>query len=78
MAGVAGKGEHKIIMVGDNRYGMPEEYDSARKQKTLEYYRKGDSASKETIPVFNATASDVSNHPQRKMNYGVKTLKVNK
>tara|TARA_Y100001951_G_C11175629_1_gene202906 strand:+ start:270 stop:488 length:219 start_codon:yes stop_codon:yes gene_type:complete len=37
----AGKGEGKIIDVGDNRYGLREAYDPKVKKKTLEYYRVG-------------------------------------
>ncbi len=34
-----GKGEGKLEMIGDPRYGLIEEYDSAVKSKTYEYYR---------------------------------------
>lgn len=29
-------------VIGDNRYGMREEYDPAVKRETLEYYRRGE------------------------------------
>ena len=35
----SGKGEGKLEMIGDPRYGLIEEYDSAVKTKTYEYYR---------------------------------------
>ena len=31
----------KAITIGDNRYGLREEYDPAKKRETLEYYRTG-------------------------------------
>jgi hypothetical protein len=33
--------EGKAIAIGDNRYGLREEYDPAKKRETLEYYRTG-------------------------------------
>ena len=33
--------EGKAITIGDNRYGLREEYDPAKKRETLEYYRTG-------------------------------------
>lgn len=78
MAGVAGKGERKIIMIGDNRYGMPEAYDPVRKQKTILHYREGDSSTKESKAVFNGTGLDVGTYPQRQMNYGKKVVKEKK
>lgn len=38
-----GIGDGKINQIGDNRYGLREEYDSEVMQKTKEYYKKGDS-----------------------------------
>tara|TARA_R110000868_G_scaffold5466_4_gene32896 strand:+ start:1521 stop:1748 length:228 start_codon:yes stop_codon:yes gene_type:complete len=70
MAGAAGKGEGKLIQIGDNRYGMPEAYDAARKAETLNYYKQGDSALHNVKAVYNGTGIDNSKHPQRKMNYG--------
>jgi hypothetical protein len=33
--------EGKSVTIGDNRYGLREEYDPAKKRETLEYYRTG-------------------------------------
>ena len=33
--------EGKAIAIGDNRYGLREEYDPAKKRETLEFYRTG-------------------------------------
>ena len=33
--------EGKTVNIGDNRYGLREEYDPAKKRETLEYYRSG-------------------------------------
>ena len=33
--------EGKAITIGDNRYGLREEYDPAKNRETLEYYRTG-------------------------------------
>jgi hypothetical protein len=38
----SGIGEGKISPIGDNRYGMREEYDPEVMKKTKEYYRRGD------------------------------------
>ena len=35
----SGIGEGKLEMIGDPRYGLIEEYDSAKKTETLEYYK---------------------------------------
>lgn len=75
MAGVQGKGERKIIMIGDNRYGMPEEYDPVRKQKTIMQYREGDTSTRESKAVFNGTGLDLSTYPQRQLNYGKRVVK---
>ena len=75
MAGVLGKGERRIIMIGDNRYGMPEEYDPVRMQKTIMQYREGDSSTRESKAVFNGTGLDLSTYPQRQLNYGKKVVK---
>lgn len=32
----------KTMTIGDNRYGLREEYDPEVKRETLEYYRRGD------------------------------------
>ena len=37
----SGKGEGKVGVIGDNRYGLREQYDPKVKEKTLEYYRSG-------------------------------------
>ena len=37
----SGLGEAKIQPIGDNRYGLREEYDPKVKRETLEYYRTG-------------------------------------
>ena len=78
MSGVAGKGERRVIMIGDNRYGMPEEYDPVRKQKTIMYYREGDSSTREAKAVYNGTGLDVGTYPQRQMNYGKRVIKETK
>jgi hypothetical protein len=75
MAGAAGKGERRVVMIGDNRYGMPEEYDPVRKQKTVMKYREGDSASRELKAVYNGTGLDLGTYPQRQLNYGKKVVK---
>jgi len=75
MAGVQGKGERRVIMIGDNRYGMPEEYDPVRKQKTIMQYREGDTSTRESKAVFNGTGLDLSTYPQRQLNYGKKVVK---
>lgn len=75
MAGVLGKGERRVIMIGDNRYGMPEEYDPVRKQKTIMQYREGDSSTRESKAVFNGTGLDLSTYPQRQLNYGKRVVK---
>jgi|TARA_B100001093_G_C26113500_1_gene711935 hypothetical protein len=33
--------EGKSVTIGDNRYGLREEYDPAKKRETLEHYRTG-------------------------------------
>ena len=78
MAGRAGKGERRVIMIGDNRYGMPEEYDAVRKQKTINYYKEGDSASRNTSAVYNGTGLDLQTYPQRQLNYGRRVVKQTK
>ena len=75
MVGIAGKGERKIIMIGDNRYGMPEEYDPVRKEHTLRKFREGDSASRNAKAVYNGTGLDLGTYPQRQLNYGKKVTK---
>jgi|TARA_A100001391_G_scaffold149107_1_gene106604 hypothetical protein len=37
----SGIGEGKVGAIGDNRYGLREEYDPKVREKTLEYYRSG-------------------------------------
>ena len=49
----SGKGEGKLEMIGDPRYGLIEEYDSAVKSKTYEYYR--------TLPEKTRTITEVKN-----------------
>jgi hypothetical protein len=78
MAGAAGKGERQVIMIGDNRYGMPEAYDPVRKQKTIMQYREGDSSTREAKAVFNGTGLDLGTYPQRQMNYGKRVIKEQK
>ena len=75
MAGAAGKGERRVVMIGDNRYGMVEEYDPVRKQKTIQQYREGDSSTRESKAVYNGTGLDLGTYPQRQMNYGKKVVK---
>lgn len=75
MVGVQGKGERRIIMIGDNRYGMPEAYDPVRMQKTIMQYREGDTSTRESKAVFNGTGLDLSTYPQRQLNYGKKVVK---
>ena len=55
-------GEAKIQPIGDNRYGLREEYDPKVKRETLEYYRTG----------HNITVKEVKNP----MSQTVKTVKV--
>lgn len=33
--------EGKSVTIGDNRYGLREEYDPAKKRESLEHYRTG-------------------------------------
>ena len=40
----SGVGEGKVQRIGDNRYGLREEYDPAVKKQTVQYYKKGDVA----------------------------------
>jgi len=47
------KGEGKIEMIGDPRVGLIEEFDSAVKSKTYEYYR--------TLPEKTRTITEVKN-----------------
>jgi len=75
MAGAAGKGERRVVMIGDNRYGMVEEYDPVRKQKTIQQYREGDSSTRESKAVYNGTGLDLGTYPQRQMNYGKRVVK---
>ena len=78
MAGAAGKGERRVVMIGDNRYGMPEEYDPVRKQKTVMHYREGDTSTREAKAVFNGTGLDLGTYPQRQLNYGKRVVKEEK
>jgi hypothetical protein len=32
----------EAVVIGDNRYGLREEYDPAEKERTYDYYRRGD------------------------------------
>ena len=52
----------KMQPIGDNRYGLREEYDPKVKRETLEYYRTG----------HNITVKEVKNP----MSQTVKTVKV--
>ena len=63
-----GKGirEGKLEMIGDPRYGLIEEYDSAVSTKTKEYYR--------TLPEKTRTIKEVKN-PNLQT---VKTVKAKK
>jgi len=47
------KGEGKLEMIGDPRVGLIEEYDSAVKSKTMEYYR--------TLPEKTRLIKEVKN-----------------
>ena len=58
----SGLGEAKVQPIGDNRYGLREEYDPKVKRETLEYYRTG----------HNITVKEVKNP----MSQTVKTVKV--
>jgi hypothetical protein len=49
----SGKGEGKLEMIGDPRVGLIEEYDSAVKSKTMEYYR--------TLPEKTRLIKEVKN-----------------
>jgi hypothetical protein len=75
MAGAAGKGERRVIMIGDNRYGMPEEYDPVRKQKTILYYREGDTITREAKAAYNGAGLDLDTYSKRQLNYGNKITK---
>jgi hypothetical protein len=57
-----GLGEAKIQPIGDNRYGLREEYDPKVKRETLEYYRTG----------HNLTVKEVKNP----LTQTVKTVKA--
>jgi|TARA_R100000030_G_scaffold97466_1_gene86415 hypothetical protein len=61
-----GIGEGKLEMIGDPRYGLIEEYDSAVSTKTKEYYR--------TLPEKTRTIKEVKN-PNLQT---VKTVKAKK
>ena len=61
-----GFGEGKLEMIGDPRYGLIEEYDSAVSTKTKEYYR--------TLPEKTRTIKEVKN-PNLQT---VKTVKAKK
>ena len=58
----SGLGNAKIQPIGDNRYGLREEYDPKVKRETLEYYRTG----------HNLTVKEVKNPLTQK----VKTVKA--
>ena len=58
----SGLEEAKVQPIGDNRYGLREEYDPKVKRETLEYYRTG----------HNITVKEVKNP----MSQTVKTVKV--
>jgi hypothetical protein len=60
------KGEGKLEMIGDPRVGLIEEYDSAVKSKTMEYYR--------TLPEKTRLIKEVKN-PNSQV---VKTVKAKK
>jgi|TARA_R100001594_G_C3940554_1_gene240503 hypothetical protein len=47
----SGKGEGKVGRIGDNRYGLREQYDPKVKEQTLEFYRSG----------HNVTVTEVKN-----------------
>ena len=47
----SGLGEGKVMMLGDNRYGLVEEYDPEVKKKTLAYYKAGDAFSREKVEI---------------------------
>ena len=36
----SGVGDGKVERIGDNRYGLREQYDPAIKEQTIEYYKK--------------------------------------
>jgi hypothetical protein len=56
----SGIGEGKVAPIGDNRYGMREEYDPAVMAKTKEYYRKGDTLTiKEVKNPYSQTVKTV-------------------
>ena len=38
----SGVGDGKVERIGDNRYGLREQYDPTVKEQTIEYYKKGD------------------------------------
>ena len=60
----SGVGDGKVERIGDNRYGLREQYDPAVKEQTIEYYKKGD------VPVVKEVKD-----PNLQV---VKTIKVKK
>ena len=60
----SGVGDGKVERIGDNRYGLREQYDPAIKEQTIEYYKKGD------VPVVKEVKA-----PNLQV---VKTIKVKK
>ena len=60
----SGVGDGKVERIGDNRYGLREQYDPTVKEQTIEYYKQGD------VPVVKEVKD-----PNLQV---VKTIKVKK
>ena len=48
------KGEGKVGAIGDNRYGLREQYDPKVMKQTLEYYRSGNNITVTEVKSPNA------------------------
>ncbi len=44
----------EAVVIGDNRYGLREEYDPAEKERTYDYYRRGDQLTKRKVKNPNS------------------------
>jgi hypothetical protein len=62
----ASKGEGKVGAIGDNRYGLREEYDPKVKKQTLEYYRSGHDITITEVKSPNAQAITTIKGPKVK------------
>ena len=65
-----GLGEKKVIQIGgSNQYGFIE-YDVKRVEKAKKRYLEGDSITSTLKAVYNGEGVNVSDIPNRKMDYG--------